>query len=66
MDNLEKKYNEHYKLYLEIIESVNNTSKLINKFGELPKTGVDNIDNLHYALIKAQMQMIEIFESIKE
>lgn len=66
MDNLEKKYSEHYKLYLEIIESVNNTSRLINKFGELPKTGVENIDNLHLALIKAQVQMIEIFEPIKE
>lgn len=66
MDNLEKKYKKHYELYVKISESVNNTSQLINKFGELPKTGVENIDNLYHALHKAQTKVIEVFTPIEE
>lgn len=66
MDNLEKQYKEHYEIYLKIVESVNNTSQLINKFGELPHTGVNNIDNLYHALHKAQTKIIEIFMPIEE
>lgn len=66
MNKLEKQYSEHYKLYLEIVKSINKTSGLINKLGELPKTGVKNIDNLHFALIEAQSKVLEIFEPIEE
>lgn len=66
MDNLQQKCKKHYEIYLKIVESVNITSQLINELGQLPKTGIKNIDNLHPALIKAQIQMLEIFEPIKE
>lgn len=62
MSNLEKQYKEHYDLYLQIIESVNNTSRLINEFGKLSPTGVENVDNLYPALHNAQKKVIEIFE----
>lgn len=66
MNNLEKQYREHYKLYSEIVESINKTSELINKLGELPKTGVENIDNLHLALARTQSKVLEIFEPVEE
>lgn len=66
MSNLQKQYKEHYELYTKIVESVNNTSQLINKLGELPQTGVENIDNLYHALHKAQTKVIEIFIPIEE
>ena len=66
MDNLKKQYKEHYEMYLKIAESINNTSRLINEFGELPYTGIDNIDNLYRALNKAQTKIIEIFMPIEE
>lgn len=66
MNNLQKQYKEHYEVYLKIIDSVNTTSQLINELGRLPVTGVENIDNLYYALHKSQSKLIEIFEPIKE
>ena len=65
MSNLEEQYKEHYGLYLEIVDSINRTSKLINEFGKLPVTGVENIDNLYFALHKAQEKMIEVFEILE-
>ena len=65
MNELEKQYKEHYGLYLEIIKSINRTSNLINEFGKLPATGVENIDNLYFALHQAQTTMIEIFETLE-
>ena len=57
----------HHKVYIpKIIDSVNTTSQLINELGRLPVTGVENIDNLYYALHKSQSKLIEIFEPIEE
>lgn len=57
----EKQYPEHYDLFSQIVESVNNTSHLINKLGELPQTGVENIDLLYTAFYDAHMHMINMF-----
>lgn len=66
MSDLKKQYKEHYELYKKIAESINNTSQLINEFGELPETGVENIDNLYYALSQAQTKVIEVFVPINK
>lgn len=66
MNDLKKQYKEHYELCMKIAESINKTSELINEFGKLPTTGVENIDNLYFALYKAQRKMIEIFEEEEE
>ena len=66
MNDLKKQYKEHYEIYFKIIDSVNTTSQLINELGRLPVTGVENIDNLYYALHKSQSKLIEIFEPIEE
>lgn len=62
MKDLQEQYKEHFELYKKIVDSINNTSELINEFGKLPKTDVENINNLYLALHKAQLKMIEIFE----
>lgn len=66
MSDLQKQYKKHYDIYVKIAESVNNTSQLINELGELPATGVDNIDNLYYALHKAHTKVIEVFIPIED
>ena len=66
MNNLQEQYKEHYEIYSKIVDSVNTTSQLINEWGNLPVTGVENIDNLYHALHKSQSKLIEIFEPIKE
>ena len=66
MNNLQEQYKEHYEIYSKIVDSVNTTSQLINEWGNLPVTGVENIDNLYYALHKSQSKLIEIFEPIEE
>ena len=45
MNNLQEQYKEHYEIYSKIVDSVNTTSQLINEWGNLPVTGVENIDN---------------------
>lgn len=66
MSNLQEQYKEHFELYAKIAESVNKTSQLINEFGELPQTGVKNIDNIYHALHKAHEKVIEVFMPIEE
>lgn len=65
MSNLEEQYKEHYELYLKIVDSINITSRLINEFGKLPSTGVENIDNLYLALHESQTKIIEVFETLE-
>ncbi|MFR2314852.1 hypothetical protein [Terrisporobacter sp.] len=66
MEELIKKYPENYKKLNEIRISVNKTSELINELGDLPITGVDNIDNMYIGLHRAHSEVIKMFLTQEE
>ena len=65
MRDLTEEYKEHFEMYKKIVDSVNETSRLINELGKMPITGVRDIDNIYHALYEAQTKVVEIFEEEK-
>jgi hypothetical protein len=59
--NYEKEYPKHFEVYQKLVESVNETTKLINELDALPKTGVENIDLISVGLKRKHYEVIEMF-----
>lgn len=57
---------EHIQLLEEIRLSINKTSELINKLGELPSSGNKNIDNMHIGLHQRHLKVIEMYMPIDD
>lgn len=66
MQNIEETYKDHIEILEKIRESINVTSGLINELGELPLTGIENIDNMYFGLHQRQSKIVEMYLPIEE
>lgn len=66
MNNIEETYVDHIELLEKIRDSINVTSDLINELGDLPPTGIENIDNMYLGLHQRQSKVIEMYLPLGE
>lgn len=66
MQNIEETYKDHIEILEKIRQSINITSGLINELGELPLTGIENIDNMYIGLHQRQSKIVEMYLPIED
>lgn len=64
--NLEQKYKEHYEKHKQIAMKINELTTLVNELGEMPYTGVQNIDSVSLALDYYCEKLIDLYIEVED